>query len=231
MIDSGRNSDSAEDILKFLWYSGINRIDCALVTHSDSDHAGGLVTLMEHIEIGKIVMNSDESPLYAKISAMAHEKGIDIFEAHRGDIIGSKDLSLRVLSPDKADYASLSDNDRSIILLCEINDIGILYLADAGEGMIRELTSAWEGEEAQIIKAAHHGGYNGATMPLYSACMARCAVISVGAGNSYSLPNFELLLACEEMGIELYRTDRQGCITVRINKGDYDIEGMVRDGL
>ena len=48
---------------------------------------------------------------------------------------------------------------------------------------------------------------------------ARLALVSVGAGNSYGLPNDDVLERLSRGGAEVLRTDRWGTIVVRADSG------------
>lgn len=55
LIDSGNKTDGPY-ITQFLKAQGINKINYLIETHSDSDHSGGMSTIVENFEITKMYM-------------------------------------------------------------------------------------------------------------------------------------------------------------------------------
>ena len=69
-----------------------------------------------------------------------------------------------------------------------------------------------------VYKAAHHGsathGSNSAAFIEFM--QPKYAVVSVGAGNSYGLPDADVLTRFENVGAAVYRTDVNGTVVVTI---------------
>lgn len=66
-----------------------------------------------------------------------------------------------------------------------------------------------------ILKVGHHGSAGAVTTPLLERMSCRIALISAGRNNRYGHPSAETLSLLEEAGVTLYRTDLNGCITLR----------------
>ena len=56
-------------ILPYLQYSGIRQLDNLILSHSDNDHAGGLLNLLEKIRVHEITANDDKLVTKAIIKA------------------------------------------------------------------------------------------------------------------------------------------------------------------
>ena len=67
---------------------------------------------------------------------------------------------------------------------------------------------------AQVLKVAHHGGRYSSTPRFLSAVAPKAAVISVGAVNEYGHPTPETIARLEQQRARVYRTDRDGTVTV-----------------
>lgn len=55
LIDAGENGDGST-VLAFLQENGIERLDYVIATHADSDHIGGMRTVVEQMPIGRYIM-------------------------------------------------------------------------------------------------------------------------------------------------------------------------------
>jgi competence protein ComEC len=66
-----------------------------------------------------------------------------------------------------------------------------------------------------VIKVAHHGSASSTTIQFLSVVNPQAVVISVGANNTYNLPNSDVVMRLEEWvgSTNLYRTDVNGTIT------------------
>ena len=66
---------------------------------------------------------------------------------------------------------------------------------------------------ADFLKIPHHGSKTSSTEPFLDAVAPRVAVISVGEGNSYGLPNAETVERYHAKSIQLLQTDQAGAVT------------------
>ena len=62
-------------VLPYLQYAGISRLDKVIISHSDNDHAGGLDTLQQSIEIKELIYNLDQESNNKKLLVVVY-KGI-----------------------------------------------------------------------------------------------------------------------------------------------------------
>jgi competence protein ComEC len=67
---------------------------------------------------------------------------------------------------------------------------------------------------SDFLKIPHHGSRTSTTQAFLDSVHPRFAAISVGENNSFGHPNADVLSRIEMEGTRLYRTDRDGAITV-----------------
>lgn len=72
------------------------------------------------------------------------------------------------------------------------------------------MEAAGEPLAATVLKVAHHGSRSGTAPEFVNAVQPSLAVIQVGAGNEYGLPDEEVLAALN--GRQVLHTDEQGRI-------------------
>ena len=67
----------------------------------------------------------------------------------------------------------------------------------------------------ELLVAGHHGSASSTSQALLNALQPETAILSVGRDNAYGHPAPETLERLERAGAEIYRTDRDGTVTVR----------------
>jgi len=66
-----------------------------------------------------------------------------------------------------------------------------------------------------VLKVAHHGSAGGTTAAFLAQLSPVVALVSAGAGNPFGHPAVAVLERLREVGADVWRTDRDGEITVR----------------
>src|SRR5205814_1759707 len=90
----------------------------------------------------------------------------------------------------------------------------LLFAGDieaAGEERLRDARL-----RADVLKVPHHGSRSSSGPDFVAAVRPAIAVISLGAHNKWGFPNTGVLQRYQEVGSEIYRTDRDGAVEVRI---------------
>ena len=63
----------------------------------------------------------------------------------------------------------------------------------------------------------HHGSDSSSGPEFLDAVRAETAVISVGKNNSYGHPTRQVLVRLQSRGMEVFRTDQNGTVEIRVN--------------
>jgi competence protein ComEC len=195
-------------------------IDLAVLTHPHQDHLAGLLEVLRRYDVGQVLYppSEGESLLYDEWVRFIGEAGTKAVVAHAGQRIDLGDgVTLEVLWP-PANFIQDSESDvgnNGVVLLLKMGDISFLLTGDSTSeaewGLIRERADI----KGTVIKVAHHGSASSTTAAFLAVVNPRAAVISVGANNTYNLPNSAVVERLEERVGEanVYRTDRDGTIT------------------
>jgi competence protein ComEC len=69
-----------------------------------------------------------------------------------------------------------------------------------------------------LLKVGHHGSRTSTTPEFFAALRPRDAVVSVGKGNTFGHPRFEVIERMAEAHTRLYRTDEFGLTTFLLDK-------------
>ena len=69
-----------------------------------------------------------------------------------------------------------------------------------------------------VLKVAHHGSKSSSIQEFLNAVSPKIALIGVGKSNHFGHPNAEVLERLEQSKSNVFRTDEDGEIMIRMNK-------------
>jgi competence protein ComEC len=120
-----------------------------------------------------------------------------------------------VLHPPPADWERQRvRNDDSVVLEVLYGDVALLLTGDIGSDVERQIIPKLVPARIRILKVAHHGSRTSTAQALLDAWRPQIALISCGRGNPFGHPAPEVVARLDEIGARVYRTDRDGEITV-----------------
>lgn len=245
LIDGG-SSDRKEvetyQIVPFLKYRGVGRLNAVFVTHSDADHISGIKGLLQDygetgIEIGCLflpgVAQESRDEAYRGLEELSRGAGVPVRYLHAGDRMQSGKVMLTCLHP-IANYVNQNANAGSIVLYLTYENFSALFTGDLegeGETLVTErLTRMGEGgglhmpQRITLLKTAHHGSKNATGEVFLALVNPRMALISAGWDNTYGHPHQETLERLESRGCLTYQTPLSGAVTVRVRGGRVWVE-------
>lgn len=215
LIDAGVWSpgyDSGESIiLPHLKEVGIDKLEAVILSHPHADHIGGILSLINGIEIGKIYNSGYEydSNLYKNYLALARSKRIEIESIKAGDKIEiDPSLLILVLGPEGQKFNS-DPNQHSIVLNIVYGESEFLFTGDAGEDQEKRLIENY-GDllDTDFLKVGHHGSRTSSERAFLKEVTPEIAVISLAERNRFRHPHPEAIQRIQETGTELYFTSR-----------------------
>ena len=72
--------------------------------------------------------------------------------------------------------------------------------------------------DIEVLLVGHHGSRDASSTALLRTVTPEVGIISVGADNTYGHPTDEALRRLVGMGAEIYRTDRQGSVSIVLHE-------------
>nr|WP_298523207.1 DNA internalization-related competence protein ComEC/Rec2 [uncultured Halomonas sp.] len=201
LYDSGPRFRSGFMPLTTLWPSG-QRFDGVIISHGDSDHAGGVSALVEAHQVGRWWSPGVE-PL-----------GMPVSPCRAGARWRWDGVEFRFLWPVN-DPATLERNDRSCVLLVEAGGQRLLISGDAGAVVEARLA---EGLEAgiEVLVAGHHGSRTSSAVEWVAATRPRHVIFSAGRGNAHGHPHGDVVRRFRDAGSCLWNTAEDGAITLQL---------------
>lgn len=215
LIDGGQSSST---LSSFLNSQGVGKIDLLILSHPHADHVGSLAWLVLNRRIDMVLDGGQAhtSRLYLNFLKVIEKRDITYKLARRGQTfkVGPK-LTVEVLAPeDTFITGTASDlNNNSVVVRVTYGKFSLLFPGDiekAGEG---KLIRSGVNLKATVLKVPHHGSSNGGDRIFLEAVHSEVVVISVGE-NEFGHPARSTLNRLKDQGAEIYRTDRNGNVTI-----------------
>jgi competence protein ComEC len=200
-----------------LWAKGIRALDTLLITHGDPDHLGGALDVLADFVPHRVWMGIDvpnHRPTMDVRDAAARSR-IPVEFKRRGESDADGELRVRVLHPPAPDWERRRvRNDDSVVVEIVYRDVAVLLTGDISAEVEREIVPLLTNAKTRILKVAHHGSRTSSATELLSALRPQFALVSAGRGNTFGHPAPEVLRRLEEIDARVYRTDRDGQITL-----------------
>jgi competence protein ComEC len=234
IIDGGDVGEGNNTIIPLLNYYGIRKVDIAILTHPHSDHAAGLIELIEAeiiIQIGTPDIHTKKNHLESNSIFIPNEL---LYQLDAGDNIEICDkVKLFVLSPSSDNLIEGEEgvNENSLVSLLTIGSTGILFMGDAGfqteESLLQDKENAeFILQNADFLKVGHHGSKYSTSSEFLENMNLKAAVISVGP-NYFGHPTDETLKRLSTENVDVYRTDHNGAVIVDIFEKETRLRTMI----
>jgi competence protein ComEC len=217
LVDGGPPGDGLEARLRA---AGVARLGAAIITHDQSDHAGGVRELLGALPIGHLLF----AVLGRSTLEQARAAGVMTGRLKGGSELRSGSLHLDVLWPPAellaGPHRGEDPNQLALVMVARWRSFSMLLTADAEA----EATPLDPGP-IDVLKVAHHGSDDAGLANLLDRTRPRLAVISVGAGNPFGHPTPTTLATLAAHGVRTLRTDVEGTIVLDVGRGSLRVGG------
>lgn len=219
LIDGGRSESRMRELIR---QYKVSRIDAVVASHWDADHITGLVPAVAlfkpkiFINNG-IVATTQVAEKLVNVATLAKTQGL--LAQGQDRVINLGDVKVTVMAPPSGVKAE--QNLNSVGILVQYGTFRALMTGDSEteetSGWLRKYTAAQLGP-IDVYKSIHHGAANGDNARWLAAVRPKNVVISVGP-NNYGHPTASALSLYAKVGVKVWRTDRQGTVTVTVKQG------------
>lgn len=214
LYDTGPYYSSVADagdrvIVPYLRVIGIDKLDGMIVTHRDTDHSGGALSVLESMPVGWVADAPDTR--FADLMPGVRQK----------TCVAGRDwvwdgVRFEFLHP-TADRRSKDQatNHQSCVLRVSVGGKSMLLTSDIETADETSLLAAGLGQ-SEVLLVPHHGSGTSSSPAFLDAVQPEVAVIPVGYRNRYRHPKPSVLASYEERKIKVLRTDADGMVQVTL---------------
>jgi competence protein ComEC len=212
----GSGADSGNRIIvPFLRATGATRLHGMIVSHDDDDHWGGASSVLQGLPVDWVLTSlPDLDPLVVQATP-----ALRCASGQRWEWDGVK---FEVLHPGRESYgdAAIRDNDRSCVLKVEAPGGSVLLPGDIERRSEDELVRGASSRlRSEVLLAPHQGSRTSSTPDFLEAVGPRLVVFPVGYRNRFGHPHREVLARYRDLGVRVYRSDRDGAVSLLFREG------------
>ena len=192
--------------------AGLERLDLLVLSHEDSDHIGGALSVLESLEVEAMASSLETGhPLRGLV---AGPRRCVAGEAWEWD-----GVRFEFLTP--AWSGAVKRNDLSCVLRIAAQGGAMLLTGDIERAAEKALLSS--AVKSDVMLVPHHGSRTSSTPEFIAAVAPRWAIVAAGYRNRFGHPNGEVLQRYRSAGAQVARTDLNGAVTVVLNDSSLEI--------
>lgn len=210
LIDTG-SKDSLPSLFGALNLFDIKKLDGVFLTHTHSDHVGGMEALARYYGVGELysaVFSENKKNGKNKIEELAQELSLSHRKLRAGERVTiAEDVYIDVLGPIVFDAED--DNDNSLVLKLHAHDRIFLFVGDMQFRGEDALLQSGADLNADVLKVGNHGNPDATSEQFAAAVSPDYSVISTDSTEDPNSANERVLNALRMSNI--YVTENFAC--------------------
>ncbi len=220
LIDTGLQEHWGE-VSRALQVLQVSRLTGVILTHTDKDHAGGLLPLAtSSIQVDGWYASpyyEGKTNKHPAVEAAAL-RGEDVTFLHVGDALPLGTGTLTVVGPI---YRADKENNNSLVLVAEASGGRMLLTGDMEFPEEEDLLEAGRIPACEVLKVGNHGNADATSTALMNAVQPEIAVISTSSAEDPDTPSARVLRLLDAAGAKTFQTQEAASgILVTIDQGE-----------
>ena len=222
MLYDGGNVDDGSLVVSYLQSQGVERLEYVFCSHAHEDHVGGLAAALAYFPAYHVYSPVTEASTkcFKDFVKYTQQQGLQVEVPAVGTTWPLGGATVTMVGP----VAQYSDtNDTSIVLRIEYGSTSFLLTGDMEKTAETDLVNSGVNLRADVLQVGHHGSSTSTGYLFLNSVLPEMAVISCGVNNKYGHPHEETLSILRDAGVDVYRTDLQGTITIGSDGQNYTV--------
>lgn len=238
---------NVNEVIRYLKHLGISSLDYVVLTHSHSDHIGGVVRLCQEGLIGEettVYYRTNEETVEEQLypyweNALYLRRGLDAIRSAGANIVclaeeniteleltlGDFSIEFMNLDNDRdgvLDFDSENENNNSIVLMVTKGQVDTLLTGDIEEKIEKELLE--ELGQIEVLKVPHHGNRTSSSYEFLKTLQPETAIVTSTNYTQYGA--YEYL---RSIGTDVYTTGycTAPAIVEAVTENGYEILGGI----
>ena len=189
-------------VLPAIRRAGLKQLDTLLLSHADSDHAGGAAAILKGVPV-KRVLAGDIARMPVELSAQA---------CRNGETWTWNEVTFATWIWEHAEEG----NQASCVLSVEANGERLLLTGDIDVDAERAMLDDGFDVSAHWLQSPHHGSRSSSSRAFLRAVGAHGVLISRGRNNAFGHPHPLVVSRYGWSGMAIHDSAERGAITVRL---------------
>lgn len=225
LIDGG-TSLTSDKLCAYLKRNGCTHLDAVIASHPDSDHIGGIASVIDAFGADVIYESNLQENLipdtfeYKRYQNSIIENNADVITPKIPSSEKIGDVTLNFISPTSS-YDTT--NDCSLVVKLEYKEISALFTGDISKDVEENLINSNLELKSDILKVSHHGSKTASTEDFLQSVSPQISVVSVGMYDN-TLPDGVTMARINKYSGALYRTDRDGTVIINSDGKTLDVQ-------
>ena len=222
MLYDGGNVDDGSLIVSYLQSQGVEQLEYVFCSHAHEDHVGGLAAALAYFPAYHVYspVTDASTKCFQDFVKYTQQQGLQVEVPAVGTMWPLGGATVTMLGP----VAQYSDtNDTSIVLRIDYGSTSFLLTGDMEKTAETDLVNSGANLRADVLQVGHHGSSTSTSYLFLNAVLPEMGIISCGVNNKYGHPHEETLSILRDAGVDVYRTDLQGTITIGSDGQNYTV--------
>ena len=222
MLYDGGNVDDGSLVVSYLQQQGVEELQYVFCSHAHEDHVGGLAAALAYFPAHHVYapVTEADTKCFRDFVKYTRQQGLSVEVPTAGTVWQLGSATITQLGP----VAQYSDtNDTSLVLRLDYGSTSFLLTGDMEADAERDLVNTGANLKADVLQVGHHGSSTSTSYIFLNSVLPEMGVISCGANNKYGHPHEETLSILRDAGVDVYRTDLLGTITIGSDGQNYTV--------
>ena len=222
MLYDGGNVDDGSLVVSYLQNQGVEELQYVFCSHAHEDHVGGLAAALAYFPANHVYSPVTEASTkcFQNFIKYTQQQGLQVEVPAVGTVWQLGSATVQLLGPIKQ-YNDT--NDTSLVLRIDYGSTSFLLTGDMESDAERDLVESGANLKADVLQVGHHGSSTSSSYIFMNAVLPEMGIISCGANNKYGHPHEETLSILRDAGVDTYRTDLLGTITIGSDGSNYTV--------